>query len=175
MPLPAIQSTFEQELVAAQARLKIRPNDADARLAVAKAHTRMGNESAAINELKNILKIKSNHWEALFRLGLIYLSSDQKNKAISQFKKAAKARPSDAAAYYQLGIIAYRGRKYKEAAGYLGKAVKINPVLADGHYFLAGSFEHLGDKEAAGQHYEEALKYIPDYAQAKEGLARVQP
>lgn len=172
---PLVRSALERELVTYEARLEKRPNDLDARVAIAQVYARMGNKKAAIAELNKVLDIKQDYWDALFQLGLVYLNDNDKAKAISQFKKAAKAKPNDELAYYQLGTIAYKDRKYRDAAAYMEKTVAISPILADGHYYLANSYEHLGDKAAAKRHYEEALKYIPDYAQAKDGLARVQP
>ena len=175
MQTPLVRSALERELVIYQARLDKKPNDLDARVAIAQVYSRMGNKTAAVAELKKVLEIKSDYWDALFQLGLVYLNANEKAAAIGQFKKAAKAKPNDELAYYQLGTIAYKDGKYKDAAAYMEKTVKISPILADGHYYLASSYEHLGDKELAKQQYEEALRYIPDYSQAKDGLARVQP
>lgn len=175
MQTPRVTSALERELVAYQGRLKEKPNDLQVRVAIAQVYARMGDKTRAISELEDVLEVKSDYWDALFQLGMIHLSSNRKAEAISQFKKAAKAKPDDELAYYQLGTIAYKDGKYKDAALYMEKTVKISPILADGHYYLASSYEHLGEKDLAKRQYEEALKYIPDYEQAKDGLARVQP
>lgn len=175
MQTPRVTSALERELVAYQGRLEKKPNDLRVRVAIAQVYARMGDKTRAVAELEKVLEVKSDYWDALFQLGMIHLNSNKKAEAISQFKKAAKAKPDDELAYYQLGTIAYKDGRYKNAAVYMEKTVEISPILADGHYYLASSYEHLGEKEQAKRQYEEALKYIPDYEQAKDGLARVQP
>ena len=170
---PAVKSALQKELLAYRTRLKAGSGDPDTKVAVAQAYVRQGKIKAAIEELNQVLEVKPKHWKSLFQLGLIYLDRGKRTKAIAFFKKAAKAKPNDELAYYQLGMIAYLDKDYEEAAYYMEKTVKIRPILGDAHYYLADSYERLGDEASAEAHYEESLRYIPDDAAAEAGLARV--
>ena len=93
-------------------------------------------------------------------------------RGIKELKLAA-ADVNNEVPSYQLGLILVKDRRYKEAVRYLRVAVKINPLLADAHYYLGYSHEQLGEADAARAEYGEALKYVPDYADAKRGLERL--
>ncbi len=173
-PVPLIRSGLERELASYQGRLEKKPEDVETRVAAAKIYVRLGKTKMATDELNRVLKMRPKYWDGLFQLGLVYLSDGKKQRAITQFKKAAKAKPSEGLAYYQLGLIAHGDKRFETAVKYLEKTVKINPVLADAHYYLANSYQRLGHKGPAKQHYEEALRYIPDYTEAKKGLAGVE-
>ncbi|HEB12124.1 MAG TPA: tetratricopeptide repeat protein [Actinobacteria bacterium] len=173
-PVPLIRSGLERELASYQGRLEKKPEDIETRVAAAKIYVRLGKTKMATDELNRVLKMRPKYWDGLFQLGLVYLSDGKKQRAITQFKKAANAKPSEGLAYYQLGLIAHGDKRFETAVKYLEKTVKISPVLADAHYYLANSYQRLGHKGPAKQHYEEALRYIPDYTEAKKGLAGVE-
>ena len=172
--VPLVRSGLERELTSYQGRLENKPEDLKSRVAVAKIYIRLGKTKLATDELNRVLKMRPKYWDGLFELGLVYLSDGKKQRAITQFKKAANARPSEGLAYYQLGLIAHGDKKFETAVKYLEKTVKISPVLADAHYYLANSHERLGHEGPAKHHYEEAVRFIPDYIEAKKGLLRVE-
>ena len=172
--IPQVRSALEREMVVFQDRLEKEPGDIDARVGIAQIYSRMGKTDEAATELKRALNMKPKYKDALFQLGLVYLNDGKKKQAVQQFKKAARAKPADGLAYFQLGIIAFKDKDYKEAAKYLEKTIKINPFLADAHYQLAVSYERTNKRSLSEHHYQEALRFIPDYAEAKKGLARVE-
>ncbi len=172
--VPLVRSGLERKLASHQDRLEKKPQDIKVRVAVAKIYVRLGKTKLAKTELKRALKMRPKYWDGLFQLGLVYLSEGNKHQAVIQFQKAANAKPSEGLAYYQLGLIAHGDERFERAVKYLQKTVEISPHLADAHYYLANSHELLGQSASAKQHYEEALRFIPDFTEAKKGLARVE-
>jgi tetratricopeptide (TPR) repeat protein len=169
---PSLRTALERELYNYQTALAKNPADLATRVNLALLYYRVGKDKEAINELNNALEINPKYSEAHLELGLIYLQKQEKKLAIKHLQQAAKTS-KDEVAYYELGKIALKDKNYQKAIVYLEKVIKLNPILADAHYLLGLAEEKIRQKDLAKQHYQEALKYIPDYQKAKAGLARV--
>lgn len=169
---PSLRTALERELYNYQAALVKNPADLATRVNLALLYYRIGKEKEAINELNNTLEINPNYSEAHLELGLIYLQKNNKGLAVKHLQQAAKTS-KDEVAYYELGKLALKDKNYQKAIVYLEKVIQLNPILADAHYLLGVAEEKIQQKDLAKQHYQEALKYIPDYQKAKAGLVRV--
>ena len=63
--------------------------------------------------------------------------------------------------------------RYKESIPYLKAAVEAQPTYSDLHYQLALAYEKSGEKKLAIEHYEEALRFVPDSQDALDSLKRL--
>lgn len=169
---PSLRTALERELYTYQTALAKNPADLATRVNLALLYYRIGKDKEAINELNNAIEINPNYGEAHLELGLIYLQKKEKGLAVKHLQQAAKTA-KDEVAFYELGKLALKDKNYQKAIVYLEKVIQLNPILADAHYLLGVAAEKIQQKDLARQHYQEALKYIPDYQKAKAGLVRV--
>lgn len=174
-PAPAARTALERDIIKYENLIRKNPNNVQNYIGLAEIYSETGQSSLAIKELRKALSIKPKSWNANFQLGLVYLSKGSEKKAIKAFEQAIKVSPLNELPYYQIGLAYLSTKNYRRAIPYLKKTVELNPVLADAHYYLGFSWEKTGQKELATKEYQEALKYIPDYPKAKEGLKRLIP
>jgi tetratricopeptide (TPR) repeat protein len=149
------------------------PKNLDARLAIADTYTAAGKPAKAIRELKEIIDNNLGREEAFNRLGSIYEAGGQKRLAEKYYLVAASLAPSDEVSLLALSRLALDRKDYRKAIKYLNRISELRPGLADVHYDLGWAYEGLGRPQSALREYEAALKYVPDYQEAKAGLERV--
>jgi protein O-mannosyl-transferase len=58
-----------------------------------------------------------------------------------------------------------------EGIGYLKEAIKVHPSYTNAHLLMGNSYYYLGDYTNSISSYENALKYSPDFTDAKNNLA----
>jgi len=63
--------------------------------------------------------------------------------------------------YYRLGALYYQQGSYALAKDRLEKALSANPKLPEAHTTLALTYEKLGNRLAAEQHYDRAIRIAP--------------
>lgn len=102
-------------------------------------------------------------YENLLRIAL----SEQNHKKIKEITtQALKFLPQEAQFYYYLGAVYYQEENYNDALRIfeegLDKAVMKNPVVESDFYGQIGDLNYfLGNKDAAFESYEKALKINP--------------
>ena len=112
--------------------------------------------------------------EAYFIKGLYYSYKNEKEKAIPFFDKCISINYTFMDAYLEKSIALYDLKKYAEAATLLEKAVTLQNNFDRGYYYLGRCFEKLNKKEDAIEAYQMALRYDPNYAEAKDALGKLQ-
>lgn len=111
--------------------------------------------------------------EALFMKGLYYNYSGDKKKAMTFFDQCLKIDYSYVLAYREKAIYLYDLGQYKEAVEFLEKSVALRPDFDEGHYWLGRCYEKLNQREPAVMNYKAALQIDPDYAEARDALAKM--
>ncbi|MEO6403851.1 MAG: tetratricopeptide repeat protein [Ferruginibacter sp.] len=111
--------------------------------------------------------------EALFIKGLYFNYSGDKKKAIDFFDKCLALNYTFMDAYREKAIALYDLGKYSEALAVLDKAVTLQNNFDEGHYYRGRCLEKLGRQKEAIEAYQAALMYDPEYAEAKDALARL--
>ncbi|MCL4499947.1 MAG: tetratricopeptide repeat protein [Chloroflexi bacterium] len=170
---PVARTAVERDIFRYKGLIEKNPKDLDARLNLASAYAASKDYEAARAQLNEVVKQDDRRSKPHELLAEIYRQNGDPNRAIAEYRQAIMLDPVDELAYYQLGQIYLVQTDYARAAEMYKKLVAINPTVADAHYYLGLSYEKLGDREQAQGQYREALKYILDYSEAKEGLARV--
>lgn len=66
---------------------------------------------------------------------------------------------------YNQGVKDFNGGKFEEAKNALSQVVEINPDHDYAQYYLARSYERLGDVENAKIHYQKVLELLPETTQ----------
>ncbi len=112
--------------------------------------------------------------EAYFIKGIYYSYINEKEKAIPFFDKCININYTFMDAYLEKGIALYDLKKYGEAATVLEKAVTLQNNFDRGYYYLGRCFEKLNKKDDAIEAYQMALRYDPNYVEAKDALRKLQ-
>ncbi|MHB0977678.1 MAG: tetratricopeptide repeat protein [Candidatus Aquicultorales bacterium] len=170
---PVARTAVERDIFKYRELSQKNPKDVNSRIALADAYIEAKEYEAAERELKSLIELSPRNPQPHERLAEIHRINGKMDQAIVEYKKAVELDPRDEIAYYQLGQIYMAKNDFIKARDAYRRLVQINPSVADGHYYLALASEKLADKETARTHYREALKYIPDYSEAKDGLDRV--
>ena len=106
---------------------------------------------------------------ALISLGRLRIVQKNYDGAIEALSQAVKVLPTSAQANYFLGEAYLQKKKGSLAVGYLNQALKLDPVgMADAHLRLGALYNAAGMKDKAAVEYEEFLKKVPDYPEAKQ-------
>lgn len=113
--------------------------------------------------------------DILFYIGNIYYESSKLEKAIYCYKKALEMKPFLPNAYYNLGHIYYDLGNIDEAIKYYHLALNTNSELdAETAYNMGLALARKGLLEDAIKFFKTSLIFNPDFAEAKEALARIE-
>jgi tetratricopeptide (TPR) repeat protein len=105
---------------------------------------------------------------ALIGVGRVRIVQKNYDGAIEALLQAVKVQPRSAQANYFLGEAYLQNKKGSLGVGYLNEAIKLDPVgMADAHLRLAALYNAVGMKDKAAAEYEQFLKKVPDYPDAK--------
>ncbi|WP_027460930.1 tetratricopeptide repeat protein [Deinococcus murrayi] len=155
------------------------PADAYNRAYYAKLLALSGNLTAAKPEAAQAARLAPNNPYAVGQYGVVsYLSRDPVT-ARAQLTQAVKLDPLRYPEfYYYLGRLDLDAGDLKSARENLTRAVALGSTTAEWIYYLGLSYERgagaiAPDRIKARENYERALKLSPDYALAREGLARL--
>lgn len=168
-----VRTAIERDIARYKENVRAHPGDVSARLNLADAYVASGDYRSAERELKEAISLNPTLGDAYRKLGDVYNRNGEVDRAISEYQIAISMSPNEPSAYNQMGQIFLAQKKYKQAVEVYEDLIRKNPMFADAHYYLGFAFEKLGNKAKARIHYLEALKYVPDYSEAKEGLNRV--
>ncbi len=111
--------------------------------------------------------------EAFFIKGLYYNYAGDKKKAIVFFDKCLSISYSFMEAYREKAIALYDLGKFNDALAVLDKAVTLQNNFDEGYYYMGRCFEKLNRKAEAAEAYQTAIMYDPEYAEAKDALAKL--
>lgn len=173
------QSPAERALIIAQGEVNRNPASIAAHLGLGEAYYALGRYDEAIEEFKKSVeltaKLKPKKYPIpYYHLGLAYKAKGDKKKAIESFEKLLEVIPKQALTCFELGKIYLEDKNYPKALDYFKKCTESEPTIADYHYYLGLTYEKMGEKEKAIASYNEALRFVPDYNLAIEGLKRLE-
>ena len=99
---------------------------------------------------------KNNH--ARVQLGAALVRSMQIDAALLVLKDAISREPDNYAAHASVATALFKQKKYAEAAREFIWIIRVRPEVPASYYFLAISFDHLGDCEQASRAYAEFVR-----------------
>ncbi len=137
------------------------PNDANARIELARLLADQGKKTEAIAELEKLNKPGADSAIPM-ELGEMYLGEKKFADAERSFRQALPARAKDPELHLGLGQALLYQSKYADAENELGRAIQLKPDFGD-------AYDYLADAARQNQHYELAIrvldaraKYQPD-------------
>jgi len=152
---PVVLAT--QEFVQESQRMK----EAAAGVKDAAEKVRLGNDDAAISELKTILDKNPKDSNALYVIGMAYLKKKMWPEAIPPFLQVVDLSPKFAAAYYQLGVCYQQQKEPQKALEYYQKAMDLDPSNPDSPYNSGLILFGLNRIDEALAYFEKTLNMKP--------------
>ncbi len=94
-------------------------------------------------------------------------------EAVALYRELLPRSPKDATLHASLAGALAALEQYPEALRELDQALELDPLGAAARYNRGAIFENQGQRAQALREYRGALRYQPDYAPAREALARL--
>ena len=157
-------------------QIKANPNDAVLRVRLGEALGAAGKSQEAIEQFNAALKISPKHTGAFMDLGILAMSNHRDEEAKGYFKKVIElTEGSDMAdtnqrrelALHNLGVLSYQQKDYEGAIGYFKAALRIRGDASDTYVYLAQSLEAIGQVQDAESAVSVAIRFDPNFAQAR--------
>ena len=111
--------------------------------------------------------------QSLQNQGIQLLKAGQYDAAATCFEQLIRQHPDNAHVFNLLGITRSRQGNYPEALALMTKAITLDGSSAEIHHNIGPIYRVIGDFEQAENHYREAIRLKPDYAEAYFNLASV--
>jgi tetratricopeptide (TPR) repeat protein len=111
--------------------------------------------------------------ESYFIKGLYYSYMNEKERSIPYFDKCLQINYTYMSAYTEKALALYDLKKYTEALAVLDKGITLQNNYDEGYYYKGRVLEKLNRPQDAIDAYQTALMYDPDYAEAKDALAKL--
>ena len=153
--------------------------NAGLRASVATIYFEQGKYDQAITQAEQALKLKPEHQGALLVLGQTRQANRQTDAAIAAYQTivelnkdspTAKANRNLELVYYALGEIYAQRNDPPAAIENYRAALEIDPGDADAQLGLGHAFEKLAQHDDAITAFNTAVRYVPDFREAYEGL-----
>jgi type IV pilus assembly protein PilF len=148
------------------------PNEAQIHYYLGIAYYGKGMNDNATQEFRKAIDLKKDYSEAHNYLGTIYLNAGQWDMAIESFNRALENNVYDtpALALYNMGWAYYKKRDYATALNKYAEAIRREPntillPMIEKNMGLM-NFEQ-GRLDEAIQHFKDALKIAPDFAESR--------
>jgi Tfp pilus assembly protein PilF len=137
------------------------------------AHVQLGlltRDAEARRHYEEAIRIDPTNHAAEFNLGNLLLGDDPE-AALQHYYRANDG--NDARVFNNQGIALAKLARWSEAEDSFREAINLDADYADPHCNMGMLFMQLGNKDAARQEFEAALRIDPDSAVAERGLARL--
>lgn len=123
---------------------------------------------------RNALRIDSANVQLLYNLGMLLQQTGNNSLAEEQYLKIMAVDSSYFPASYNLGYLHLVSREdYTGAIRYFDHTLRLNPSYVDALYNRGLCYEILGEKEKARSDYREALRILPNFERAVDGMNRL--
>lgn len=114
--------------------------------------------AVAADYYRQSIEANSNDNNARVQLGASLVRSMQFEAALAVLAEAISREPDNYAPHASLATALFKLKRYPEAAREFVWIVRVRPEVPASYYFLAISFDHLGDCEQAYKGYQEFMR-----------------
>ena len=128
----------------------------------------------AIDRLTRAAEIDPQSAEVYRLLGRTHHAKGQTDEAVAAYERAIELNDRDAWSMNNLGLVLLEAKRADEALPLFTQAVELRKDVPEFSNNLGMALEHTGRFKAAAAAYSSALTTDPNYAKAKQNLARVE-
>lgn len=169
------RNIFEVAIRKAKDELAQTPSSAAAHTKLGAVYQSFGRYVDAQNEYNAAIHLDPRLALPRYQMGLLYQRLNRRDDAIDELETALALDKDFEPAYFRLGLIYLDTREYGLAIKHLEGAAELAPLSGDTHFYLGVAYEKDGDPVEAAHHYNEALRFVPDYREARAALKRLTP
>jgi len=142
--------------------LRLAPDEARTRVALATVYRGIGRVDAAVEELRRVVNLRPEDEEAHGFLGDILAEQGHGDEAVVEIHKAIDLRPQYWRNHASLGYAYYRMGRYTEAVTAFRRATELQPDNAWAFQMLGAAYQAGGDNARAIENYERSNAIRPD-------------
>lgn len=173
------QSPVEKSIQELEDAVRQHPDEIELRLALAESYMVDNRYENAIEQAVKVLNAYPDNERAMFVVGVSYANLENWEQAVAPLKSFAEARSKLPTAgmdsslettLYFLGKSYIAMERFDDAIEPLSQAVQINVTDADAFYLLGNAYAKTGQHQLAVQNYEEAVRFVPNYTEAFQGM-----
>ena len=155
------------------------PQNPDLRLNLARLYYENRMYDLALEQTQQLLQVAPDSQEALLIAGMSHVRLGHAAEAIPLLQKVIDVRKESATAksdmilemlYYFVGESYIKKGEFAEAIAPLQEAMTIMPTDADAAYQLGLAYQGLGKHEDAVEQFHAAVRFVPDFSEAYEGM-----
>lgn len=168
-----IKSPAERELVLMRVAVEQWPDSPQARVDYAVALYGTGEIRDALRELEIARSLESSYTPAIYNTALIYWDQGDEEEAVEELLQVLLVAPRDTTARYKLATFYTSMDRVDEAANEYEILLGVDPTDSAAHVALGRILAQQGDEASARTHFEEALRFVPDYGPALEALESI--
>jgi Flp pilus assembly protein TadD len=155
--------------------LAVNPRNSKAHITLGNTLEASGNNDEALGHYNEAIRLDPSSANAHVNAGNIFLKRNDHGRAVAEFQLALKLEPGNAYAHYNLGQCYLVAGKLSKALEHLVEVQRQSPQNAALCYLLGKVNERLARRSEAVRFFKEALRIRPNYAEAKQSLAALEP
>jgi tetratricopeptide (TPR) repeat protein len=175
------RSPVERQIKQLEEVLASDSEDVGARLSIAQLYYENGDYSKAIQYAEPVLDAHPGDPAPLFLLGIVYSEAGQVDEAVGSLERLVAIRRESPMAQvdrvletslYYLGSNYLKLNRADDAIGVLKEALDIDETDADVLYQLGVAYNQKGEYERSIEAYQSAVRFVPDFTEAYQGMAK---
>jgi len=169
------QTPLGREIARWEQVLAQKPDDVDAHVALGFAYQQEQRYDDALVQYDLVLKYDPANTAALYNIGMVLFELDRPEEAEERLLQVLETDDTHLLAAKALGEYYAERGDYRAVVAVVRPAAEAQESAADLQYLMGLAYERLGRDDWARERYEAALTFVPDMADALEGLERTGP
>ncbi len=165
-----VQKQWDKIIEVCTQILRNNPQDTEAYLFLAKAHSQKDNITEAIAICQESLEYKQNSSEIYAELALLHTKQQDWVKAAWCYQQALALKPKWAELHYNLAIVLHQLGDWSKAIDSYRQTLKLKPHHAAAYFNLGLLYDRRQEPELAITNYQRAIEIKPDYLTAYSNL-----
>ena len=178
---PGTMSDAQKQIEHLREQIRLDPKNVELRVAVAQYFFTAGRLQETVAQSSEALKLDSDHQGAHYLRALAYAQLGKTDEATADLEHIVALNRDNPMAevdqrlesvYYELGTLYANSGKPAQAVTALRSALAINKTDADAWNALGQALHQLGQDKDAVEAYQQAVRFVPDFAEAFAGLEK---
>ena len=122
----------------------------------------------------NALRVDSTYLDALYAKARTFYKQKKYGQCIETYNTMGRMYPSDESSFFNAGIVMKEVEAYEDALAKFNIAIELNPTFVQAYYYRGFCQLKIGNIPAGKEDLEQALRFDPEYEDAKVLLSEIQ-
>jgi tetratricopeptide (TPR) repeat protein len=167
------RSAAEAEVARWSEEVRRSPGSIEAHLQLGYSYQQAGNLDKAMMQYTYVIEKDPRNTGALYNRGVVYRRLGLGKQAEVAFWDVLEIEPDHVLAAMELGQYYADRHQYRSLITAVRPVVLVHPEVSGLQYLMGVAYENLGRPDWAKARYRLALKYAPDYVEARDALKRL--